>query len=598
MPRNRPKTTRKMSFREWLLRPVHFVQFLYKALGMYVTILITAGPLLAYGLFSYLGYLGIAAFFVIWGLCDRYLSPHSITRNYPVVGWGRFLFELVGPELRQYIVAANNEELPFNRDARRWVYASAKKQNNLASFGTDNDVERPGHMTILHSNSPTSGFKHDEIGGEPLYAIPCAKVLGGWRKREKAFRPDIFIVSAISYGSQGKASTAALNRGCRLAACLHNTGEGGVSPYHLGVQPFYDDEPGANLIWQIGTGYFGCRDLDGNFDFDMLVETVKKHPSIKAIEIKLSQGAKPGKGGILPADKNTEEVAAIRKVKPFTAVISPNKHTAFDCDDPDSLIDFVEKIAAATGLPVGIKSAVGQIAWWRSLAARMNERQMGPDYIQIDGGEGGTGAAPFVTADHVGRPFKRAFTSVYKLFAEQDMHQNVVWVGSAKLGSPNNAFFAFSLGCDMIAAARQPMMSIGCIQAQKCHTGHCPAGITTHNEWLMEGFQQDDKGARCANYIVTFRKELLMVTNAAGASHPAEISPEWVEFEFEGFMAKNAAELFGYQPEWSRPCDNDVLVTLTMMGQPVPNKQEVDEAAEEIRNVIDNDDGDEDLLAP
>lgn len=584
------KTGKRPLFRllKWMSWPFRFLNFLYHALGLYVTLYLTLGPAICALLVYNWGWAGAIGFMVLWGVCDRFFSPHTITRNYPIVGWGRFILETVGPELRQYIVAANNEELPFSRDQRSWVYASAKDQNNLSSFGTDNDVERPGHLTILHSESPHPGIKDEEVGGGPLYSIPCAKVLGGWRKREKAFRPDIFIVSAISYGAQGKASTAAMNRGCRLAGALHNTGEGGVSPYHLGVQPFRCDEKGADLIWQIGTGYFGCRDDEGNFDFDLFLETVKQHPSIRAIEIKLSQGAKPGKGGILPADKNTEEVAAIRKVKPGTRVVSPNRHTAFDCSDPDSLIDFVEKLALATGLPVGIKAAIGQTGWWEKLAIRMKDRGQGPDYIQIDGGEGGTGAAPFVTADHVGLPFKRAFSRIYRLFVDQDMHQKIVWVGSGKLGSPDQAFFAFSLGVDMVAASRQPMMSIGCVQAQKCHTGFCPAGITTHNEWLMKGFQQDDKGARCANYIITFRKELLMVTHGAGATHPAEISPDWVEFESEGFQGKSASELFGYQSGWSLPSEEDLIAVRELMGSPVLDIEALTEVTDELAKADDD----------
>ncbi len=286
-------------------------------------------------------------------LYDLTQRKHAILRNFPVIGHLRYLLESVGPELRQYIVTSNQEERPFSRDQRRWVYASSKLQNNYFGFGTDAELENsPNHIVIKHAAFPIRAPYPGEPGYDPTYPLACAKVLGEFRQRRKAFRPPSVInVSGMSFGSLSGAAVEALNRGAALAGCLQNTGEGGLSPHHL---------HGGDLIFQIGTGYFGCRELDGRFSLTRLLELTDKHPSIRAIEIKLSQGAKPGIGGVLPRAKLTPEIAGIRGVPLGKDCISPAAHTAFR--DPDSLLDFVESVAAATGLPVGIKSAVGEIA--------------------------------------------------------------------------------------------------------------------------------------------------------------------------------------------------------------------------------------------
>ena len=326
-------------------------------------------------------------------LYDLTQRKHAILRNFPIIGHLRYLLESVGPELRQYIVTSNQEERPFSRDQRRWVYASSKLQNNYFGFGTDAELENsPNHIVIKHAAFPIRAPYPGEPGYDPTYPLACAKVLGEFRQRRKAFRPPSVVnVSGMSFGSLSGAAVEALNRGAALAGCLQNTGEGGLSPHHL---------HGGDLVLQIGTGYFGCRELDGRFSLTRLLELTDKHPSIRAIEIKLSQGAKPGIGGVLPRAKVTPEIAGIRGVPLGKDCISPAAHTAFR--DPDSLLDFVESVAAATGLPVGIKSAVGEIAFWRELARLMDTSGRGVDFVTIDGGEGGTGAAPLVFRDHVG----------------------------------------------------------------------------------------------------------------------------------------------------------------------------------------------------
>jgi glutamate synthase domain-containing protein 2 len=363
-------------------------------------------------------------------------------------------------------------------------------------------------------------------------------MLGGGRRRARAFRPaSVVNVSGMSYGSLSAAAVEALNRGAAAAGCLQNTGEGGVSRHH---------EHGGDLVWQIGTGYFGCRELDGRFSMARLKETVARVPAIRAIEIKLSQGAKPGVGGILPRAKISAEIAAIRGVPRDRDCISPPTHSTFN--DADGLLDFAESIALETGLPVGIKSAVGELGFWRDLARLTAPGDRGLDFITIDGSEGGTGAGPLVFSDHVALPFKVAFSRVHKTFVDEGARDRVIFVGSGKLGFPEAALFAFALGCDLINVGREAMLAIGCIQAQRCHTNHCPTGVATQNRWLMRGLDPGLKSARLANYIVTLRKEILALCRACGVPHPALISADQLELLDGRFDAKTVGELFGYRP--------------------------------------------------
>ena len=472
---------------------------------------------------------------------------HAVLRNFPIIGHFRYLFEAVGPELRQYIVTSNTEERPFSRDQRTWIYASSKNENNYFGFGTDNDLElSPNYLIIKQSAFPLNSPHIGEPGYDPKHRLPCAKVLGGYRGRRKAFRPSSAInVSGMSYGSLSGNAVEALNRGAKLADCLQSTGEGGISSYH---------KNGGNLVWQIGTGYFGCRDKDGRFSMDRFRESVAS-ANVKAIEIKLSQGAKPGLGGVLPAAKVTPEISAIRGVPAGRDCISPAKHTAFQ--DIDSMLDFVETLADTTGLPVGIKSAVGDQRFWNSLASMMAKTGRGVDFITIDGGEGGTGAAPLVFTDHVALPFKQAIARVYHEFADAGLKEHVVFVGSGRLGFPEAALFAFSLGCDMVNVGREALMAIGCIQAQRCHTGRCPSGVATQNKWLMHGLDPTLKSARLANYIVTLRKEILQLSRACGVCHPAFVNGDHLEVLDGQFGSKTVRELFHYKNDWSLPSRSD-----------------------------------------
>ena len=469
---------------------------------------------------------------------DVFQTRHAIVHNFPIVGHFRYWLEALGPELRQYIVTGNDEERPFSRDQRRWVYASAKRDNNYFGFGTDNDLEESsGYLIVKHSAFPLIEAPPGSPAYDPQYRVPCAKVMGAARRRAKAFRPSSIInISGMSYGSLSSHAVEALNRGAKIAGCMQSTGEGGLSKYH---------KSGGDLIWQVGTGYFGCRTPEGRFDLAKFKDTVASSP-VKAIEIKLSQGAKPGLGGILPKAKITAEIAHIRGVPRDKDCVSPAAHTAFR--DVDSMLDFVELLAQETGLPIGIKSAVGEMEFWRDLVKQMSMTPRGVDFITIDGGEGGTGAGPLVFSDHVALPFKIGFSRVYRQFAEAGLHEGIVFIGSGRLGFPEVALLAMALGCDMINVAREAMMAIGCIQAQRCHTGHCPTGVATQSPWLMAGLDPTLKSVRCANYILTLRKELLQLSRACGVPHPALVTREHLEIMEPGFQTHGVSEAFGYRP--------------------------------------------------
>ena len=495
----------------------------------------------------------IAVVIILGGvfLYDVTQRRRTILRTFPIVGHIRYWLESIGPELRQYIVASNMEERPFSRAQRRWVYSSSKKANQYFGFGTEADLERsPNHLVIKHASFPLSDPHVGEEGYDPKFQIQCAKIVGAYRNRRKAFRPQSVVnISGMSFGSLSGRAVEAINRGASLANCLHNTGEGGVSCHHL---------HGGDLVWQIGTGYFGCRDSNGGFDIEHLINVVATHP-IKAIEIKLSQGAKPGVGGFLPAAKITPEIAKTRGIPLGLDCASPAAHTAFS--DVDSMLDFVERVAEASGLPVGIKSAVGQTDFWQSLAEQMATTGRGVDFITIDGAEGGTGAAPLVFSDHVALPLKIALSRVYLEFVKQDLHESVVFNASGKLGFPESALFAFALGADIVSVAREAMLSIGCIQAQQCHTGHCPTGIATQNRWLMRGLDPTLKAARLANYVVALRKELLRLSRACGVSHPALISTDHFEILDDRLGSTPASEIFGYDFDRSMSGVEDPVAT-------------------------------------
>jgi len=476
-------------------------------------------------------------FLVLVAVWDIFIQKrHTIKHNFPIVGHLRYWLESIGPEMRQYFVSNNREELPFNRIERGWIYASAKKENNYEGFGTDRDIT--AHQYVFIKNRMMAfGVPQEHPNAVDPSFVPCAKVIGQFNNRKRPFRPSSIVnVSAMSFGSLSAAAVEAMNRGVKKAGAYHNTGEGGLSPYH---------KQGGDVIFHFGTGYFGVRTPDGNFSMEKMKKLVEENPCIKAIEIKLSQGAKPGKGGVLPGAKITPELAEIRGVEVGKDVLSPATHKAFS--NVTELMELIEAIATETGLPVGIKGAIGKLDQWEELADMMLKTGKGPDFITVDGGEGGTGAAPPSFADHVSLPWVYGFSSLYRMFLDRKLTERIVFIGSGRLGFPAKAAMAFAMGVDCINVAREAMMSIGCIQAQVCHTNRCPTGIATQNKWLQKGIDVPLKSDRLAQYFKTFRKEFLEITHAAGYEHPCQFTMDDVQVNVDdNNMNKSLAATYGY----------------------------------------------------
>ncbi|NND16452.1 MAG: FMN-binding glutamate synthase family protein, partial [Eudoraea sp.] len=408
---------------------------------------------------------------------------------------------------------------------------------NYEGFGTNRDVYAHHHIFIKNQ---MMAFKidGDHPNANDTSFLPCAKIMGQYNERRKPFRPGSVInVSAMSFGSLSAAAIKAMNLGVSKSGAYHNTGEGGLSPYH---------KQGGDVVFHFGTGYFGVRNLDGTFSMEKLKELVAQNPTVKAIEVKLSQGAKPGKGGVLPAKKITREIAEIRGCPRGQDVLSPPTHSAFG--NVTELYDFVEELAEETGLPVGIKGAIGKTDMWEELADLMLTRGKGPDFITIDGGEGGTGAAPPSFADHVSLPWVYGFSSVYSIFRKRGICDRIVFIGSGKLGFPAKGAMAFAMGADCINVAREAMMSIGCIQAQICHTNRCPSGVATQSKWLQNGVNVPLKSDRLAQYFKTFRKELVEITHAAGYEHPCQFNMQDVQLNVDDdFLHTDLKSTYDYE---------------------------------------------------
>ena len=474
---------------------------------------------------------------ILVALRDIFQRKHTIQHNFPLIGHLRYLFESIGPEIRQYFVANNREELPFNRIERGWVYASAKKENNYEGFGTDRDIYAHQHIFINNAMMPYEvGENHPNTTDKSF--LPCAKIIGAYNKRKRPYRPaSVINISAMSFGSLSAKAVESLNKGVDMADAYHNTGEGGLSPYHSN---------GGDVVFHFGTGYFGVRATDGGFSMEKMVKLVEDNPFVRAIEVKLSQGAKPGKGGVLPGAKITPQIAQIRGVEVGKDVLSPPNHKAFS--NVPELMQFIEDISEKTGLPVGIKAAIGKLDQWEELADIMKATGKGPDFIAVDGGEGGTGAAPPSFADHVSLPWVYGFSDLYKLFKDKGLSDRVVWIGSGKLGFPAKAAMAFAMGVDCINVAREAMLSIGCIQAQICHTNKCPTGIATQSKWLQNGIDPTLKSVRLAQYFKTFRKELIEITHSAGHEHPCQFTMEDVEVNVDDHnLSKELNKTYKYE---------------------------------------------------
>lgn len=480
--------------------------------------------------------IGIIAFLILVALYDLIQGSHPVLRNFPIIGHIRDLLIKMGPELRQYIVASNREERPFTRSQRKWIEEACDGKENYFSFGTDDKIYSGGYTFIKNAAISHGNPNFIREGVYEDTTIPCAKVFGGYHKREKTYRAQSLInVSGMSYGALGRRAVTALNKGAKLAGCYQSTGEGGLSSYHRN---------GADVMFQIGTGNFGVQGPDGKFSMDRLVKLTRDNPFIKLIEIKMSQGAKPGKGGMLPGRKVTPDIAKIRGVPVGQDCLSPTKHSTFST--PLELIEHAERIAEATGLPVGIKSAIGHTVFFEELAKEMVRTGKGLDFITVDGGEGGTGAAPLAMTDHVSLPFRMSFTRLYKVFLQAGLADKIVFIGAGKLGFPNDAIMAFAMGADLIQVAREALLGIGCIQSQKCHTNNCPTGITTHKWWLEKGLNPEVQAKRFTRYIHSFHNEMAEITHSAGYSHPSQFKMSDIEVSTGEHSTETLRELYGY----------------------------------------------------
>jgi glutamate synthase domain-containing protein 2 len=424
-------------------------------------------------------------------------TKHAIRRNYPVIGRFRYLFEHLGEFFRQYFFAMDREELPFNRAQRAWCYRAAKGADTTVAFGSTRDLRPPGTVLFVSCPYPTLGTE----------AAPPREVVIGPQTPRPFNTSSIFNISGMSYGAISKPAIRALSNGARMARCWLNTGEGGLSPYHL--------EGDCDLVFQIGTAKNGVRDLDGNLD-ETRLRTVAAHDQVRMIELKLSQGAKPGKGGMLPGAKVDEEIARIRGLRVGQDAISPNRHP--DIDNNGELLDMLDRIRRVAGKPVGFKTVLGAWGWLDELFVEIHRRGIGsaPDFITVDGAEGGTGAAPMPLIDTVGLPLREGLPLLVDKLIEHRLRDRIKVVASGKLVTPSEVAWAICLGADFVVSARGFMFALGCIQALQCNKNTCPTGITTHDKDLQRGLVPEDKAARVAKYHETVMKEVGMIAHSCG----------------------------------------------------------------------------------
>jgi len=440
------------------------------------------------------------------GIRDLIQQKHAILRNYPIAAHLRFLLEKIRPEMRQYFFESDKEGMPFPRDKRSIVYQRAKRELDKRPFGTQYDVYRSEYEWLHHSMVP-----------KPMAKEPFRILIGGGTCTQP-YSASVFNISAMSFGSVSANAIRSLNKGAKLGGFAHDTGEGGISPYHR--------EHGGDLIWELGTGYFGCRDADGTFSSDLFAQAAAS-PQIKMIEIKLSQGAKPGLGGILPGAKVTPEIAHIRGIAEGRDCISPPAHSVFST--PIEMMQFIAELRRlSAGKPVGFKFCVGHPREFLALTKAMIETDITPDFIVVDGKEGGTGAAPLEFADHVGMPLREGLTFVHSALIGTNLRDRIKIGASGKITSAFDMARVLALGADWCNAARGFMFAVGCIQAQTCHTGKCPTGVTTQDPLRQRAIVVSDKSQRVASFQRETVKALAELIAAAGLTHPSELRPDHI----------------------------------------------------------------------
>jgi len=468
--------------------------------------------------------LAILAVIVVY-VCDVSQTRQALRRNYPVIAHFRYLFEHLGGFFRQYFFAMDREEMPFNRAQRTWVYRAAKNIDTTTAFGSTRDIHHPGATLFVNCPFPTLGID----------ATPTQPVTVGPECRHPFTTDSLFNISGMSYGALSKPAVQALSRGAKLAGCWMNTGEGGLSPYHL--------EGGADLVFQIGTAKYGVRDAKGNLSDQKLAE-VAAHEQVRMFELKLSQGAKPGKGGILPGKKVGADIAQIRGIEMGQDSISPNRHP--EINNVDELLDSLAHIREVTGKPVGFKCVVGAYGWLDNLFDAINQRgqSSAPDFMTIDSSDGGTGAAPVSLMDYMGLSIKESLPLVVDMLQAHGLKDRVKVVASGKLVNPADVAWALCMGADFVVSARGFLFSLGCIQALQCNKNTCPTGITTHNPRLQKGLDPMNKAVRVSQYAKNMVYEVGVIAHSCGVQEPRQLERFHCRQVVEGGRTRAMSELF------------------------------------------------------
>ncbi len=488
---------------------------------------------LSYGIGTVVGFAAVATL-LFWFVRDVTQKKHSVLRNYPVIGRLRYLFERQGEYFRQYFFMNDREEMPFNRATRSWVYRLAKDEGGVIGFGSTNNAGDPG--SILFVNAPYPVLEEERLPTPPI-------VIGEGYCREPFTARSLVNISGMSFGAISEPAVRALSAGAARAGCWVNTGEGGLAPFH--------EEGGCDVMLQIGTANYGVRDAHGAFSAERARELAAR-PHVKAFEIKLSQGAKPGKGGVLPAAKVTEQIAAIRGIEPHKDSISPNRHR--DIANVEQLLDRVAMLRELTGKPVGVKTAVGGWQFMNELGEAVNRRglEYAPDFVTIDGGEGGSGAAPQALMDHMALPIAEALPRVVDALIESGLRDRIRVIAAGKLVTSARAAWALCVGADFVNTARGFLFALGCLQALRCHQNTCPTGITTHNKRLQRGLVVSEKSVRVANYAMAMNREIDMIAHCCGCRHARELRREHVRIVQSAGVSVALSTLYPYPAPGSK----------------------------------------------
>lgn len=446
---------------------------------------------------------------------DKRQTAHTIRRNYPLLGRFRYLFETLGEFFRQYFFAMDREEMPFNRAQRSWVYRAAKNVDNTVAFGSTRDLRKPGTYYFLNCPFPT--LSEDAATTQPMRIGPYC--------REPYDAPSFLNISGMSFGALSAPAVRALSMGAARAGCWMNTGEGGLSKYHL--------EGGCDIVFQIGTAKYGVRDEQGRLD-EAKLASIAAMEQVKMFEIKLSQGAKPGKGGMLPGSKVTAEIAEARGIPEGQASISPNRHP--EIASIDDLLDFIARVREVTGKPVGFKLVLGSTDWLDAFCEAVQSRgsESAPDFITLDSADGGTGAAPMPLMDSVGLPLRESLPLLVNKLVQHNLRNRVRVIASGKLINPTDVAAAICLGADFVVTARGFMFALGCIQALQCNKNTCPTGITTHNPRLQKGLVPEVKAERVANFHRNLVHEVELIAHSCGVAEPRQLTREHAAVVVDG----------------------------------------------------------------